>query len=191
MIKTPMHAVTGVLLTHLTEVFAENFASGNFYLDPATDMYIRSDFPEADKNVGFKPGVVVKTIGGMQDQTNSLGDQGYAYQTRYNFVETEQYDDIYAGAITLQVITQYDQEALSLAYLVMLSINKFTRHLVGKEGITFLKAEQFTDAYPYKAGSHPDAFASDVQIRYAKRESFITSKEGTIFARFDAKINEE
>lgn len=189
MLVTPMHAVTGVLLNHLKEVFAENHEKGNFHLDPETDMYIRADFPEADSNAGFKPGIVLKTVGGMQDQTPGIGEQGYAYQTRMSFVSSEAIDDIYGGAITLQAISQYDQEALTLAYLVMVSINKFTRYLVGNQGITFVRAEQFTDSYPYKAGSHLDAFASDVQIRYAKRELFRMDKGEDSFESFNVTFN--
>lgn len=185
MIVTPMHSVSSLVLRHIKEVFAENYSKGNFHLDPETDMYIRADFPEADSDVGFKPGVVLKTVGGMQDQTPGLGEQGYAYQTRMSFVSSEGIDDIYGGSITLQAISQYDQEVMTLAYLVMLSINKFTRYLVGQDGVTFIRADQFSDSYPYKAGSHLDAFASDVQIRYAKRDLFRMDKGTDSFTKFD------
>lgn len=188
-ILTPMHAVSRVLLAHIKDVFKQNYKEGNFYLDPTTEMYIRADFPESDEDVGFKPGVVIKTVGGLQDATMGIGEQGYISQLRSRYPTYEGHDDLYTGTCTLQTVAQYDQEALRLAYLAMLSINKFKSYIVGKEGLVDVHALGIGDSYPYKAGSYHDAFASDIQVRYAKREAFLTTKGDIPLTDVTSKIN--
>ena len=139
---------------------AENFALGNFYLNPETEMYIRADFPEADSDVGFKPGIIIKTVGGLNDETPGIGQQGYISQLREYYPTVEGYDDLYTGTCVLQAVAQHEQEALNIAYLTMLSINKFKSHLLGREGIVDVHAMSLSDVYPYRAGAYVDAFAS-------------------------------
>jgi hypothetical protein len=189
MIITPMHAVSTVILKHIQEVFEENYQLGNFYLNPKIDMYIRADYPEDDSDVGFKPGVVLKTVGGLEDETPSLGQQGHMPQPRSNYSTVQGYDDIYRGACTLQAIAQYEKEALTIAYLALLSINKFKPYLIGQEGIADIHAVGLSDTYPYRAGSYIDAFASDVQVRYAKREAFSTTKGNVPLMKFKTTMH--
>lgn len=176
---------------HIKEVFVENHGLGNFYLNPETEMYIRADFPEADSDVGFKPGVIIKTVGGLEDSTPGIGPQGYISQLREHFPTVEGYDDLYSGTCILQAVAQHEQEALNIAYLTMLSINKFKSHLLGREGIADVHATNLSDAYPYRAGAYPDAFASDIQVRYAKREAFTTRKGEVLLTKINPKVNPE
>lgn len=191
MITTPMHVVSRVLLMHVKEVFAENYALGNFYLNPETEMYIRADFPEADSDVGFKPGIIIKTVGGLNDETPGIGQQGYIPQLREYYPTIEGYDDLYTGTCVLQAVAQHEQEALNIAYLTMLSINKFKSHLLGREGIVDVHAMSLSDVYPYRAGAYVDAFASDIQVRYAKREAFTTTKGEVPLTKINIKVNPE
>ncbi len=183
MLNTPMHEVTGVIIAHLKDVFKENYDKGNFYLNPETEMYIRADFPENDEDIGFKPGIVLKTMGGLFDHTPLAMDQGFFMQEKLQHLNQEMYDDIYSGIITLQAIAQFDQEAVNLAYLTMISINKFRVYLVGNKGIADIHATQFSDSYPYKGGAYNDAFASDIQVNYSKLTSFTNYKQAVPLTR--------
>ena len=59
MIATPMHVVSRVLLMHVKRCSRKTCVR-KLYLNPETEMYIRADFPEADSDVGFKPGIIIK-----------------------------------------------------------------------------------------------------------------------------------
>src|SRR5690606_3681748 len=80
LLKTPMDIVAEVVLSHIEEVFKWNYERKNFYLNPETEMYIRLDYPEIDQDHGFKPGVVLKRFGGINEELISVGDQSFLPQ---------------------------------------------------------------------------------------------------------------
>ena len=190
MIATPMHVVSGVLLMHVKEVFAENFALGNFYLNPETEMYIRADFPEADSDVGFKPGIIIKTVGGLNDETPGIGQQGYISQLREYYPTVEGYDDSYTGTCVLQAVAQHEQEAPQHSVPHYALHQQVQEPFVGAGGHD-VHAMSLSDVYPYRAGAYVDAFASDIQVRYAKREAFTTTKGEVPLTKINIKVNPE
>jgi hypothetical protein len=62
---------------------------------------------------------------------------------------------------------------------------------LGREGIVDVHAMGLSDVYPYKAGAYVDAFASDIQVRYAKREAFTTTKGEVPLTKINIKVNPE
>lgn len=184
---SPMEKVAIVVLDHLKQVFDHNFKNGNFYLDPQTEMYIRTDYPEKDNDVGFKPGFVLKSAGGLTNEPAGLGMQANIPQDWRMTGSIEGYDVVHHGTLVLRAIAEVDVEAARLAFLGEMSINHFRQFLMGREGIADIHCQGFGDSYPYEAGGYHDAFACDLQVRYAKREAYAVLKDAPTLEGFSGK----
>ncbi len=187
-IEIPMESIAKTILAHIQEVFKHNYEEGNFDLNPETEMYIRADYPESDQEVGLKPSIVVRGLGGLQDYRLSIGVHNFLSIERSVLEQNWEHDDVYVGQIIFRTIAEKDSEALTLAYLTMLSINKFKHYLFGKNGIIDIHATNISDSQPYKAGGHYDAFACEVQVQYAMVGGFNTTSTRPIIEGVNQSI---
>lgn len=176
--KRPSIIVTETVLTFLRAVFYENYQKGNWHMDPETEMYIRDKYPEDITESGVKPGIVTGQQGGIRFGLNSLGELNFIPLQRNRINTLHGDDDIMSGNMNLKTISPISVESEELAYLTMLSLNKFVSHLIGVNGIAHLHCLGYQDTVPEDTSSEIKLWSTQVMLEFVVNVPFATTNFG-------------
>lgn len=173
--KKPAKIVSDTLIIFLRAVFDNNFKEGNWHLSPKEDMYIRQQYPENVKKVGVKPGIVAGKRGGTQRGINFLGEQNFIPMPRRNLSTFSGSDDAFTGQVSLRAVSPVKDESEDIAYLSMISINKFVEDILGVKGIAHIDAQGYNNAQPFEVSTEHKLWGSEIPIRYAIKIPYATT----------------
>lgn len=166
-IQHPNKIVSVELIKFLRAIFKQNYEAGNWHMDPKTQMYIREDYPEDDKERGIKPGFVVSEYGSVNKGVDYLSKVGYDPMEMRGLLNGHTNEEVFSGRFSVSGVSEAQDEAQSLAYLALISIDQFIGHLVGKRGIHFINALNYTKPQPFKKSSRYNLWESKIPIDYA------------------------
>lgn len=192
--KTPIRPgsiVSNVLIVFMRAIFDQNFKSGNWHLNPKTEMYIRDNWPEnTDKN-GIKPAIVEGKISGVRKAIESLGEENFI-PIQSKMVNTlHGTDDIYAGNLSLKCISPVKSESEDIAFLCMMSINKFVKHLIGVKGIAHIHATGYSQVQPEDLSSEVKLWGTETSIEYVIKLPYSSIQFGDRLEDVELNLKEE
>lgn len=176
--KRPSLVVTETVLTFLRAIFHENYENGNWHMDPLEEMYIRDQYPEDIKESGIKPGIVTGKQGGMRYGLNSLGELNFLPMQRDRINTMHGDDEVLSGNMNLKTISPISVESEELAYLTMISINKFVSHLIGVNGIAHIHCMGYQDTVPEDMSSEIKLWSTQVMLEFVINVPFATTNLG-------------
>lgn len=178
--KRPTKIVTETVLTFLRAVFDDNYKKGNWHLDPVNEMYIRDHYPENIGDSGVKPGIVTGKQGGVRQGIRGLGELNFIPMDPKNINQFHGDDEILSGNMNLKTISPVRAESEDMAYLTMLSINKFVNYLIGVNGIAHIHSVGYQDTMPEDSSSEVKLWATQVMLEFVIRVPFSSiDLEGT------------
>ena len=164
-IQHPNKIVSVEMIKFFREIFKQNFESGNWHIDPETQMYIREDYPEDPQQKGVKPGIVVGEYGQV-NKRNFLGQVNYSPTSRKDLSTVNRSQQVFNGQFSLSAISEARNEAQTLAYLTLISLDHFLGHLVGSRGIHHLNAQSYSRASSFKQSSQHNLWESKIPVEY-------------------------
>jgi hypothetical protein len=189
--KRPGSIVSNVLIVFMRAIFDENYQNGNWHLDPKEEMYIRDNWPEnTDKN-GIKPAIVEGKISGVRPALESLGEENFLPIDSKMVNTLHGTDDVYTGRLSLKCISPVKAESEDMAFLCMISINKFVKHLIGVKGIAHIHALGYSQAQPEDLSSEVKLWGTETSIEFVVKLPYSSIQFGERLEGIELKLKEE
>jgi|Wag4MinimDraft_13_1082653.scaffolds.fasta_scaffold00010_29 hypothetical protein len=189
--KRPGRIVSDTLIVFMRAIFDQNYQTGNWHLNPKEEMYIRNNWPEnTDKN-GVKPAIVEGKISGVRPALETLGEENFLpiHSKMINTVHGT--DDIYTGRLSLKCISPVKSESEDMAFLCMVSINKFVKHLIGLKGIAHIHALGYSQAQPEDLSSEVKLWGTETSIEYVIKLPYSSVQFGDRLEGIELNLKEE
>jgi len=189
--KRPGSIVSNVLIVFMRAIFDQNYQVGNWHLDPKEEMYIRDNWPENTNKNGVKPAIVEGKISGVRPALESLGEENFL-PIHSKMVNTAHgTDDIYTGRLSLKCISPVKAESEDMAFLCMISINKFVKHLIGLKGIAHIHALGYSQAQPEDLSSEVKLWGTETSIEYVIKLPYSSVQFGERLEGIELNLKEE
>lgn len=188
----PSDIVAETLLVFLRAIFDENYKKGNWHLDPKNEMYIRMEFPQDIQKLGSKPGIIVGKSASVSRGIHYLGEHNYIPMQMQNINAFNGSDEIFSGRLNIITHSVVEEEAEDVAYLIMLSINRFADEILGINGIAHIDADGYTDASPSSVSVDYKYWQSQVPIMFVIKIPYgMRNMQGDTLENIDVDYKEK